>query len=72
MTEPGPNETLAHVHAWAHANRLAYLIRSLTVQLTALVFLVSVLIWTVLFTGYSAIHDPLHALRHALYLIPCH
>lgn len=66
------NAPVANVHGVAHARRLAYLTRSLTVQFTALVFLVGVLIWTVLFTGYGAVHDPLHALRHALFLIPCH
>lgn len=63
---------VAHAHRVAHVTRLAYLTRSLTMQLTALVFLVSVLVWTVLFTGYGAVHDPLHALRHALFVIPCH
>lgn len=63
---------VAHAHRVAHVTRLAYLTRSLTVQFTALAFLVSVLLWTVLFTGYRAVHDPLHALRHALFVIPCH
>ena len=63
---------VAHAYRVGHVTRLAYLTRSLTVQFTALVFLVGVLVWTVLFTGYGAVHDPLHALRHALFMIPCH
>jgi hypothetical protein len=38
----------------------------------ALLFLVGLVLWTALFTSYPLLHDPLHALRHALYLIPCH
>ena len=52
--------------------RVAHALKSLTVQVSALVFLVGLLLWTTLFSSYAPVHDGLHALRHALYLIPCH
>ena len=61
-----------HGHEAVHARRIAHITRSLVVQFTALVFLVSILLWTMLFTGYGPVHDSLHALRHSLFLIPCH
>ncbi|MAG36859.1 MAG: hypothetical protein CL878_11545 [Dehalococcoidia bacterium] len=47
---------------------------SLTLVIQAVVFLaiVGLVIWTVLMTPYGNVHDPFHALRHALYIIPCH
>jgi hypothetical protein len=59
-------------HDLARRRRLVHALSSLTVQLTALVFLVAIVLWTALFTSYAPVHDSLHALRHALYLIPCH
>ena len=69
MNEQPP---VTYAHRTVQVTRLGHLTRSLYVQISALVFLVSVLLWTLLFTGYGGVHDPLHALRHALYLIPCH
>lgn len=63
---------LAHEHARLHRTRLAHALSSLTVQLMALVFVVVLVLWTLLFTNYAPLHDPLHALRHVLYLVPCH
>ena len=45
---------------------------NLVLQVTVLLMLTALVIWTLLFSSYPAIHDPVHALRHALYLIPCH
>lgn len=45
---------------------------SLVLQITVLLVLTGLVIWALLFSSYPAIHDPVHALRHALYLIPCH
>ncbi|MFP5361580.1 MAG: hypothetical protein ACLGI5_02480 [Thermoleophilia bacterium] len=67
-------EQLVHAreHVTVRRTRLAHALSSLTVQLLALVFLVGLVLWTLLFTSYAPLHDPLHALRHALYLVPCH
>jgi hypothetical protein len=59
-------------HETARRTHVRHALGSLTVQLTALVFLVALVLWTVLFMSYGPVHDTLHALRHALYLIPCH
>jgi len=59
-------------HETAQRTQIQHALGSLTVQLTALVFLVALVLWTVLFASYAPVHDTLHALRHALYLIPCH
>lgn len=47
---------------------------SVNLMLQAVVFLaiVGLVLWTMLFTPYANVHDALHALRHALYMIPCH
>lgn len=63
---------ISHAYEVARATRLAHLLSSLTVQLTALLFLIGLVLWTALFTSYPLVHDPLHVLRHALYVIPCH
>lgn len=63
---------ISHAYEVARATRLAHLLSSLTVQLTALLFLIGLVLWTALFTSYPLAHDPLHVLRHALYVIPCH
>lgn len=40
----------------------------------ALIFLglLSVVLFTLLFTTYAPVHDFFHGLRHALMIIPCH
>jgi hypothetical protein len=45
---------------------------NLVLQMTVFLMMTGLILWTLLFTGYPAIHDPVHALRHALYMIPCH
>jgi cobalt transporter subunit CbtB len=41
-------------------------------QVTLVLFISGVVIWTVLFSNYPPVHDFFHELRHALYVIPCH
>ncbi|HUR85476.1 MAG TPA: CbtB-domain containing protein [Solirubrobacteraceae bacterium] len=65
-------EQIPHAHEVARSTRLVHVLSSLTVQLTALLFLLGLVLWTALFISYPLLHDPLHALRHALYVIPCH
>lgn len=65
-------DQMQHAHEMARQTRLVHALSSLTVQLLALVLLAGLVLWTMLFTNYAPVHDPLHALRHALYLIPCH
>ncbi len=52
--------------------RTATISLNLVLQITVLLVLAGLVIWTLLFSSYPAVHDPVHALRHALYLIPCH
>lgn len=66
------DQPLAHAHVHARRTSFVNAFSSLTVQLTTLVMLVGLVLWTMLFTSYAPVHDTLHALRHALYLIPCH
>jgi hypothetical protein len=67
-----PTEQLPHAYETVRRTRLVNALSSLTVQLAALVLLVALVVWTALFTSYAPVHDGLHALRHALYLVPCH
>lgn len=57
---------------YRHVNRVQTITLNLTIQVAILLALSALIIWTLLFSSYPAVHDPLHALRHALYLIPCH
>lgn len=66
------DQQISHAYDVVRTTRLAHVLSSLTVQLTALLFLIGLVLWTALFTSYPLVHDPLHALRHALYVIPCH
>jgi hypothetical protein len=45
---------------------------SLPVQMVAVLMMVGVVLYTLLFSGYPPIHDAMHEFRHALMLIPCH
>lgn len=67
-----PPPQFAHGHEHARRTRFVSAFSSLTLQLTTLVMLVALVLWTMLFTSYAPVHDALHALRHALWLIPCH
>lgn len=64
--------TLAQQHELHRDNSLITMLSSLTVQLAALAFLAALVLWTLLFSSYAPVHDSMHALRHALYLVPCH
>jgi hypothetical protein len=68
MTAPATHEQ----HPALPLHPLAGVLSSLTVQLTFLTVAVGVLLWIVLFSGYPAAHDALHAVRHGLYAVPCH
>ncbi|MEA2250220.1 MAG: hypothetical protein QOI62_3190 [Solirubrobacteraceae bacterium] len=65
-------QPVAHRHELQRSSSLLHALSSVTAQLLALMFLVALVLWTALFTSYAPVHDSLHALRHALYLIPCH
>lgn len=41
-------------------------------QLLVVLTVVAIVAWAVLFSEYPAVHDFFHALRHSLYVIPCH
>jgi hypothetical protein len=69
---PLPPSTFAYSTERIRATRVSHVFSSLTVQLTTLMFLVAMVLWAALFTSYAPVHDSLHALRHALFLIPCH
>lgn len=69
---PSPPSPFQHSVAYVRETRVGHLFATLTFQLTSLMFLVSLVMWAALFTSYAPVHDSLHALRHALFLIPCH
>lgn len=45
---------------------------SLPLQLTTILVLVGIVLYTALLSGYAPVHDTLHELRHSLMFIPCH
>lgn len=45
---------------------------SLPVQLTTILVLIGIVLYTALLSGYAPVHDTLHELRHSLMFIPCH
>lgn len=63
-----PQVTQGHSHDYATDN--VFLNRASQV----LIFfgLLSVVLFTLLFTTYAPVHDFFHGLRHALMIIPCH
>ncbi len=58
--------------AYRHASRVQTVTLSVMIQFAVLLAVSTLVIWTLLFSSYPAVHDAVHALRHALYLIPCH
>ena len=48
------------------------LTQTVVIQMAIVLFVAAIILWALLFTEYAALHDPFHALRHALYVIPCH
>ncbi len=53
-----------HEHFQIHLN--------LKAQLTILLTLTGLVLYTVFFSTIPVVHDAFHALRHALAIIPCH
>lgn len=45
---------------------------SVPVQSTLYVSLCALILWTIYFTTYPAIHDKVHSLRHHTALVSCH
>jgi hypothetical protein len=45
---------------------------SAVIQLTILLGILGLVLWTVLFSNYPLTHDFFHQLRHALFIVPCH
>lgn len=41
-------------------------------KVVVVLFIVGIVLYTVLFTTYSPVHDYFHQLRHSLMVIPCH
>ena len=63
---------MAATFATRTVTRTATISLNLVLQITVLLLLTGIVIWTLLFSGIPNLHDPVHALRHALYMIPCH
>lgn len=63
---------MASNYVVSHARRTINLSVNMVLQIAALLFIVGMVLWTVMFTTLPASHDFFHELRHALYLIPCH
>lgn len=61
------NPTLTRYTSKVRASTLTLFTQAFTVLAVA-----GVVLWTLLFTEYPPVHDALHSLRHALYIIPCH
>jgi cobalt transporter subunit CbtB len=57
-------------HEQKHMRKRRFL--SLPVQLTAVLVMVGVVLYTLLFSTYPPIHDAVHEFRHSLMFIPCH
>lgn len=45
---------------------------SVPVQATLYISLCALILWTIYFTTYPAIHDRVHSLRHHTLLVSCH
>lgn len=45
---------------------------SMPVQATLYVSLCSLVLWTIYFTTYPAVHDRIHSLRHHTAAVACH
>jgi hypothetical protein len=60
----------AQEHETSHETKNVFLNK--TQQIFVFFSLMSVVLFTLLFTTYPPIHDFFHGLRHALMIIPCH
>lgn len=45
---------------------------SLPVQATLYISLCALILWTIYFTTYPAVHDKVHSLRHHTLMVSCH
>ncbi len=45
---------------------------SLPVQATLYISLCALILWTIFFTTYPAVHDSMHSLRHHTLTVSCH
>lgn len=63
MTVQSYRSTQQQVTRWA---------LSVPVQSTLYVLLVALILWTIYFTTYPAIHDTTHTLRHHTLFVSCH
>ena len=45
---------------------------NMLVQIAIVLAVVALVVWAMLFANYPPAHDFFHALRHSLYVIPCH
>lgn len=45
---------------------------SVPVQATLYLWLCSLVVWTIFFSTYPAVHNPLHSLRHHTLTVSCH
>lgn len=61
----------AHTHPSVQ-QRIAQQTLSVPVQSTIYLSLFTLILWTVYFTTYPAIHDKVHSLRHHTALVSCH
>ncbi|MBD2665567.1 CbtB domain-containing protein [Richelia sinica] len=53
-------------------HKSAYITLSKPVQVTLYMFLSSLVVWTVLFSTYPAIHNTAHSVRHHTLGVACH
>ncbi|MGG6264079.1 hypothetical protein ACQ4M3_01640 [Leptolyngbya sp. AN03gr2] len=54
------------------SQRAVRLTLSTPVQATLYVSLCALILWTIYFTTYPAVHDKVHSLRHHTLMVSCH
>ena len=54
------------------ANSFLGLSINLVVQVVVVFAMVALVLYSILFSEYPAVHDYFHHLRHALSIVPCH
>ncbi|MCZ7570884.1 MAG: CbtB-domain containing protein [Ardenticatenaceae bacterium] len=59
-------------HEHQHVTRTLTLTQTMVVQAAIVLVVAAIVLWALLFANYLPLHDSFHALRHALYIIPCH
>lgn len=66
------NSVINNVTLHQTVTRVKTFTLSLTAQIGLLLFLSTLVLWTVQYSSYPAVHDATHAIRHALYINACH